>query len=653
MSLLFLLLVTFNPFFVLVGDPNNPPADNSGLGSVGYKYEIMAYEVTNTEYCIFLNSVASQNDTFKLYTPIMSQSFIGGINKKHVGDKWIYEVKENFESKPVIGVSWNSAARYVNWLNYNSDNIENKIPTDKFRQFTEANPSTGVYDIDSTTSRHNDATYWLPNRDEWIKALYYKGNKWETNPSIFKANIYSNTKGWAYAFPHIKDVGYGVIPSHYGTYDQIGNVAEWIEEGDGTFKYCLGGSLIRTVEYAHFNVVEGDFPDKNIPSFGFRVCRIVDSAKRKRMPNLPHKHQLQKSIMTPRPVRDENGGTYVLIDYPNNDGDIINQSKGSVNYRFYISKYELTNEEYCKFLNSVANYDDRYNLYDTNMDNGVTGGIIRIKKEDGFTYKVKKGFERKPVNYIGFFELSRYANWLHYGCPVGEQVLGVTEGNQNEGAYDTSKYEDVISGNLKPYKNFGRRNLGAKYWIPNEDEWYKAAYYDPQKLGNRKYHDYPTRTSDKPDSSMANYMSSDYYAIGAPYYLADVDDYENAASYFGTQQQGGNVWEWTESWQYGDVGVRALRGGSWQYTEYGLNAVNEDPGGINNKSYLYGGRLCKSFESGGYSMVQKNILLKVYIYLMRMPPKHLITLFTALIVLILVISSIIIISFIKCSKKRQ
>ena len=112
----------------------------------------------------------------------------------------------------------------------------------------------------------------------------------------------------------------------------------------------------------------------------------------------------------------------------------------------------------------------------------------------------------------------------------------------------------------KVYKSFGMRNRGALYWIPNEDEWYKAAYYDPTLIGNRKYHDYPTRTSNPPSHKQANYVIQDRLNIGEPFFVANVDSFSDSPSYYGTLQQGGNVWEWLESWQYGNVGVRGLRG---------------------------------------------------------------------------------------------
>lgn len=653
--LFLLLLEVFNPVFVKVGDRHNVAVDKSGLGRVDYDYEIMAYEVTNREYCLFLNSVAKDSDIHNLYSPIMSESFMGGIERDKKNGKWHYHVKKGFENKPVTGVSWNSAARYVNWLNYNSDKIESGADISTFRSFYESRGKQGCYDIINSSHRNSSACYWLPDRNEWLKALYFNGHAWKTSFPMQKFNIYSYKSGWAYPFPHIRDIGISGAKSHYGTYDQIGNLAEWIEDGNGEFKYTLGGSLIRTKEYSDFNVTEGDFPDKNIPSFGFRVCRTTDIGKRKAIPSLPAtnlKYSLRKTPKT-SVQRDSNGGTYVLIDKRDNEGDKVNGLKGSVKYDYYISKYELTNAEYCRFLNHIATVEDKYDLYDPNMSTGVTGGIIKRNVNGKTQYYVKPGWEKKPVTYIGFYELARYANWLHYGCPRGEQRVGTTEGTADKGAYDTSQFEIIRNGKSKPHASFGRRNKGALFWIPNEDEWYKAAYYDPEKIGNRKYHDYPTRTSDKPDKTKANYMYDMEYAIGSPFYLADVDEYPNGESYFGTQQQGGNVWEWTESWQYGNVGVRALRGGSWQYTEYGLNAVNEDPGGIDNKSYLYGGRLCKAADKQGYDAADKDFTDSIYKYIYTLPRRHMLIMLSAFTGIAFILIVLIILLSIKCLKLRR
>ena len=69
----------------------------------------------------------------------------------------------------------------------------------------------------------------------------------------------------------------------------------------------------------------------------------------------------------------------------------------------------------------------------------------------------------RPVNYVSFWDAARFANWLHNGQPTGPQGPGTTEGGA---------YHDVGNQTL-----FGR-NAGAKFFIPTENEWYKAAYHD-------------------------------------------------------------------------------------------------------------------------------------------------------------------------------
>ena len=97
-----------------------------------------------------------------------------------------------------------------------------------------------------------------------------------------------------------------------------------------------------------------------------------------------------------------------------------------------------------------------------------------------------------------------------------------------------------------------------------------------------------------------NYCRDNKLAVGPPYFVADVDAYESSESYFGTRNQGGNVWEWLESEFNKDLGHRSLRGGSWSYTEFGLNACNIDDGGICSKNYVFGARICMSAAEEGY-----------------------------------------------------
>jgi sulfatase modifying factor 1 len=62
-----------------VGKPGNS-ADSTGYGAVAYEYEIGKFEVTNEEYCEFLNASA-KSDSYELYDGRMGDKY-GGILRR-------------------------------------------------------------------------------------------------------------------------------------------------------------------------------------------------------------------------------------------------------------------------------------------------------------------------------------------------------------------------------------------------------------------------------------------------------------------------------------------------------------------------------------------------------------------------------------------
>ena len=82
---------------------------------------------------------------------------------------------------------------------------------------------------------------------------------------------------------------------------------------------------------------------------------------------------------------------------------------------------------------------------------------------------------------MSYYDALRFANWMHNGQPIGVQDASTTE----DGAYDMSLGAAVV------------RKAGAKVFLPNEDEWYKAAYY---KGGGTDagYWDYATQSDTIP-----------------------------------------------------------------------------------------------------------------------------------------------------------
>ena len=232
---------------------------------------------------------------------------------------------------------------------------------------------------------------------------------------------------------------------------------------------------------------------------------------------------------------------------------------GSVAEPFAISRFEVTNAEYAEFLNAVADADPN-GLWSPSMGSDARGGITRSGGPGSYSYAVKAGRTANPVVFVSFWDALRFANWLHNGQPSGAQNASTTEG----GAYTLTS--GAISGNTVT------RNAGAQVFLPSDNEWYKAAYYDAG-LG---FFNSPTSSDLAPDSApppasdnAANIWEGTYALTGSSAldagfnYLTDVGAYTLAASPYGTFDQAGNVWEWNETIDPVTPANRGVRGGGW------------------------------------------------------------------------------------------
>jgi formylglycine-generating enzyme required for sulfatase activity len=245
---------------------------------------------------------------------------------------------------------------------------------------------------------------------------------------------------------------------------------------------------------------------------------------------------------------------FVTVTNAGNEPDFT--GKGAVAYDFRIGKYEVNNNQYCVFLNAVA-ADDPHGLYDSNMTMTVQGGIVRSGSPGDYAYAVKPGMGHQPVVWVDFHDALRFCNWLHHGQPVGVQDNTTTE----DGAYTLTPAAIAT--------NSVTRNPGARFWLPSDDEWYKAAYHQPGDAGGdpSNYWRYPTRSNDAPYSEAPPGGVNSANACCETGRLAtDVGAYLNAPSYYGTFDQAGNAQEWTEEILY--AANRRLRGGSWNYNEF-------------------------------------------------------------------------------------
>jgi formylglycine-generating enzyme required for sulfatase activity len=110
-----------------------------------------------------------------------------------------------------------------------------------------------------------------------------------------------------------------------------------------------------------------------------------------------------------------------------------------------------------------------------------------------------------------------------------------------------------------------RNNLWGAYYIPTENEWYKAAYYNP---GDTAYSLFPNG-QDTITTADANYGNP----TGT---TTNVGAYSSDPSTYGTFDQGGNVYEVMTPTAGIDSGL-VLRGGAYLNSQSRLSSTFRVP----------------------------------------------------------------------------
>ena len=288
----------------------------------------------------------------------------------------------------------------------------------------------------------------------------------------------------------------------------------------------------------------------------------------------------------------------VQVGNPGNAADTAAHSgnpagQGAVGYAYAIGKYEVTAGQYAEFLNAVAD-TDTYGLYNTSMSNIYYGsGIARSGISGSYTYSVNSAFTNRPVNYVSYWDASRFANWLHNG--------------QGAGDTETGAYTLTPAGITA---NTITKNSGAQWWIPSEDEWYKAAYHDKAAGLAATYFDYPTGNNSPPGRDMTDVSGNNAncyaaspgtYPIDSGKYTTVVGEFHLSDSPYGAFDQGGNVFEWNESVLYSSS--RGARGGSWSGSASYLAASGHHMSYPSDEVSSFGFRVASVPEPGSLAML--------------------------------------------------
>ena len=178
----------------------------------------------------------------------------------------------------------------------------------------------------------------------------------------------------------------------------------------------------------------------------------------------------------------------------------------------------------------------------------------------------------QPATSVYWYEAAAFVNWLN--TSTGHQAAyQLSNGNTTPMLWTSAQAWQAGGENLYRHKD-------AYYFLPSDDEWYKAAYHKNDGV-TANYWDYatgsnlvPTAVTSGTGIGTAVYNNNNFNSFPAAV------DNSGGLSAYGTRGQGGNVDEWQES---ADDGIndsaseaRGHRGGDWQFPESQLRSSFSD-----------------------------------------------------------------------------
>jgi formylglycine-generating enzyme required for sulfatase activity len=247
---------------------------------------------------------------------------------------------------------------------------------------------------------------------------------------------------------------------------------------------------------------------------------------------------------------------------PGNSADTTGY--GSVASSFRIMKYEFTNAQYTTFLNAVdPSGTNPHWIYHSVWGANDLGTIRFVSgNANGNKYELYANMDDKPVTGVSWFDAARVANWLTNG----------------QGAGDTETGAYTLNGAW--LGNAVARNVGAAYYIPTEDEWYKAAYYKGGGT-NAGYWDFATQSDSVPTPVGATATGDGTLNNVSPLRTGNTANFNQNATWnhgnadvttvgtnggpsaYGAFDMSGNAMEWNDLNGLAGNSSRAIRGGSW------------------------------------------------------------------------------------------
>lgn len=242
---------------------------------------------------------------------------------------------------------------------------------------------------------------------------------------------------------------------------------------------------------------------------------------------------------------------YFYIGNNKGDTDEMPMTKIYVN-GFYISKYEVTNKQYCDFLNKANYMRDSIDKYIN-----INGNWLKLNCKiynDNEKFKVESGFENFPVNYVSWFGANAYCDYYGYRLPTEAEWEYTAKGGKNT-------FLKIL------FKNYNK--------FSGSDEPYSVAWY--KENSERKIHEVGTKLPNKANifdmSGNLDEWCNDWYLSG---YYSDIKKVDPA----GPEK----------------ADFKVYRGGSWYNSEKMIRITNRRAANPKSNKATIGFRVVKDIE---------------------------------------------------------
>lgn len=325
-------------------------------------FEIGKYEITNKEYCIFLNN--GNSDNYDEMTDIV------------LNDNGLYEPAQYMDDHPVVKMDYENVEAFCMWLS--------QVTGEKYRLPTEA-------EWECACRAGTTTNYWWGDEFDSTKCISNVGNDYDDNDGTPTAILGPVTTG---------------LPNGFGLYNIVGNASElcsdwWWYYSDtpqvnptGPSDYTSYGHVMRGG--SHWDIYESAFAsfardtynetDYWRTSTGFRIVKEVFDPEYPEMVLIP-------------------AGTFTMGDAAGVGFSDESPTHEVTLDSFYIGKYEISNKQFCDFLN-----DQNKNYYSPLMSDSTYGGIFH--NENAVVFYPKQYLENYAVTHIDRATAIAYCNWL-------------------------------------------------------------------------------------------------------------------------------------------------------------------------------------------------------------------------------------------------